>query len=138
MAVEETQIGAQRPVSIEKQDVEKIDHVSEYSGPEALQNSEGEAVTITWKTWAVIFVRSCLPIPRDTILTHIGPILNFRSFILARSHYGSPANKTLHPIRRSNISSLVCASLHNWQCHRFLDCGREFRPLWSSSVPTLR
>lgn len=46
--------------SLEKADVERIDRVSDASAPQrqGLQNAEGETVTITWKTWFVIFVLS--------------------------------------------------------------------------------
>lgn len=57
MAAEEVGNDVQRPLSTEKHDIERVEQVSDYSPtPEVLQNSEGEAVAITWKTWAVIFV----------------------------------------------------------------------------------
>ena len=52
--------GVQRSLSTKKHDIEKIENVSEDYTPEILQNSEGEAVSITWKTWAVIFVSDIL------------------------------------------------------------------------------
>ncbi|KAH7121050.1 fungal trichothecene efflux pump [Dendryphion nanum] len=60
MAVEETKAdGLQSRSSIEKQDIERIEQVSDISpAPDALQNAEGESVTLTWKTWFVIFVLS--------------------------------------------------------------------------------
>jgi hypothetical protein len=41
-------------------DVERIDQVSDAPTParQPLQNAEGETVTITWKTWFVIFILS--------------------------------------------------------------------------------
>jgi len=46
--------------SLEKTDVERIDQVSDAPTPtrQPLQNEDGETVTITWKTWFVIFVLS--------------------------------------------------------------------------------
>jgi hypothetical protein len=46
--------------SLEKQDIERIERVSDAPTPthQPLQNEDGEAVTITWKTWFVIFVLS--------------------------------------------------------------------------------
>ena len=41
---------------LEKVDIEQVEQVSNVSRPEILENREGESVTITWKTWAVIFV----------------------------------------------------------------------------------
>jgi hypothetical protein len=52
--------GDQRSLSTEKHDIERIENVSKDYTPETLQNSEGEAVNITWKTWAVIFVSDIL------------------------------------------------------------------------------
>jgi MFS family permease len=48
-----------RRSSLEKADVEHIDQASDAPAPTGpLQNEDGEAVTITWKTWFVIFVLS--------------------------------------------------------------------------------
>ncbi|KAF2790607.1 MFS general substrate transporter [Melanomma pulvis-pyrius CBS 109.77] len=59
MATEEVGNDVERPLSTEKHDIERVEQVSDYSpSPEILQNSEGESVAITWKTWAVIFVLS--------------------------------------------------------------------------------
>jgi hypothetical protein len=59
MAVEEFRPnGHERSLSTEKHDIERVENVSDTYTPEILQNNEGEAVSITWKTWAVIFV-SC-------------------------------------------------------------------------------
>ena len=45
--------------SIEKNDIEKIEQLPDEATPaHTLQNTEGETVTITWKTWFVIFVLS--------------------------------------------------------------------------------
>jgi MFS family permease len=57
MATEETTFSHLRGSSLEKHDVEKIDVVP--SPPSTvLQNNDGESVTITWKTWFVIFILS--------------------------------------------------------------------------------
>ena len=56
MAVEETHEPV-RSYSTEKHDAEKVEQVSDVTAPPgALHNAEGEAVSVTWKTWAVIFV----------------------------------------------------------------------------------
>ena len=65
MAVEETKADVAQPrYSTEKQDIERIEQVSDISpAPEVLQNAEGESTALTWKTWFVIFVSvvlSCL------------------------------------------------------------------------------
>ncbi|ORY06913.1 fungal trichothecene efflux pump [Clohesyomyces aquaticus] len=57
MAIEEGRHGGQRPLSSKKHDIEMVEQISE-SPPPGLQNSDGEAVPITWKTWGVIFVLS--------------------------------------------------------------------------------
>jgi MFS family permease len=46
--------------SLEKHDIERVERVSDARTPthQPLQNKDGEAVTITWKTWFVIFVLS--------------------------------------------------------------------------------
>lgn len=60
MAVTDVHDGSQHRSSIEKHDIEKIEHISGDASPDShrLQNAEGETVTITWKTWFVIFVLS--------------------------------------------------------------------------------
>jgi MFS family permease len=57
MAVEELGHSHARASSLEKQDVERIDIVAS-PPPTVLQNGDGESVTITWKTWFVIFILS--------------------------------------------------------------------------------
>lgn len=48
-----------RQPSVEKADIEKIEQLSDVATPpRTLQNQDGETVTITWKTWFVIFVLS--------------------------------------------------------------------------------
>lgn len=61
MAVTQVPSGvpSQRPTSLEKQDIEKIEQLSDAPTPShTLQNADGETVTITWKTWFVIFILS--------------------------------------------------------------------------------
>ena len=71
MAVEETHAGDVRRYSNEKADIEKVEQISEVSHtPNVLENGLGEAVAITWKTWAVIFVSRPPPhTHEDVILT---------------------------------------------------------------------
>ncbi|KAK7186722.1 hypothetical protein DPSP01_001075 [Paraphaeosphaeria sporulosa] len=57
MAAEELDNSHVRASSLEKQDVERIDVVAS-PPPTVLQNGDGESVTITWKTWFVIFILS--------------------------------------------------------------------------------
>lgn len=57
MALTHTDESTPRRSSIEKQDIEHVEHVPA-TPPHTLQNAEGEVVTITWKTWFVIFVLS--------------------------------------------------------------------------------
>ena len=58
MAVEEQTVDEPvRSYSTEKQDIEKIEQVADISPHSGgLQNRDGESVSVTWKTWAVIFV----------------------------------------------------------------------------------
>jgi hypothetical protein len=56
MAVEETRTDEVQSPD-EKADIEKVEQVSEVSHtPKVLDNNLEDAVEITWKTWAVIFV----------------------------------------------------------------------------------
>ncbi|KAF2653504.1 MFS general substrate transporter [Lophiostoma macrostomum CBS 122681] len=48
-----------RSYSTEKQDIEKVEKVTDVTPPSGgLENRDGESVSVTWKTWAVIFVLS--------------------------------------------------------------------------------
>lgn len=60
MAAPEVHIGDHDRSSMEKADIERIEQVSDIPTPthQPLQNEEGEVVTITPKTWFVIFVLS--------------------------------------------------------------------------------
>lgn len=59
MAVTDVQDHDPRRSSMEKTDIEQIEQVSDApTPPHGLQNAEGETVTITVKTWFVIFVLS--------------------------------------------------------------------------------
>ena len=59
MAVEEvTHDSTARSMSLEKTDIEKVEVIPNSPPPTVLQNSDGESVDITWKTWFVIFILS--------------------------------------------------------------------------------
>lgn len=59
MAVEEvTHDSTARSMSLEKTDIEKVEVIPGSPPPTVPQNSDGESVDITWKTWFVIFILS--------------------------------------------------------------------------------
>ena len=60
MAGEDTHEMEERPrtYSTDKDNIEKVEQLSDVSPRPDIPNSAQDTVSITWKTWAVIFVRS--------------------------------------------------------------------------------